>query len=62
MRFNCCLCNLNVSDRAKVMCCDHCNKWIHINCNEPNDIDYENLITSNDIWYCKLCTKDILPF
>ena len=62
MRFNCCFCNLNVSDRAKAICCGHCNEWIHVNCNELNDMDYKNLKTSNDIWYCKLCTRDILPF
>ena len=32
-----------------------------MNCNKLNDIDPENLETSNDIWYCKLCTKNILP-
>ena len=62
MRFNCSLCKLSVSDRAKAICCDHCNEWIHINCNELNDIDYENLKINNDIWYCKLCIKEILPF
>ena len=40
MRFNCN--NLNASDRAKTICCDHCNEWTHINCNEL-DIDCENL-------------------
>ena len=43
MRFNCCFCKLNVSDRAKEICCDHCNEWTLINCNELNDINYENL-------------------
>ena len=43
------------------MWCDHCNEWIHINCNGINDIDYKNLKTSNDTWYWKLCTKEILP-
>ena len=62
MKFNCCFCKLNVSDRAKAICYDHCNEWIHIKCNELNDIDYENLKTSNNIWYCILCTKEILPF
>ena len=62
MRFSSCLCKLNVSDRAKAICCGHCNEWIHINCNGLNDIDYENLKISNDIWYCKLCIKEILPF
>ena len=49
MRFNCCFCKLNVSDRTKTICCNHCNEWIHINCNELNDIDYENLKTSDDV-------------
>ena len=61
MRFNCSLCKLNVSDRAKAICCDHRNYWTHINCNELNDIDYENLKISNDTWYFKLCIKEILP-
>ena len=25
MRFNCCFCKLNVSDRTKPICSDHCN-------------------------------------
>ena len=60
MRFNCSFCKLNVSDRAKAICCDHCNECIHIKCNDLNDIDCENLKASNTI--CKLCTKEILPF
>ena len=62
MRFTCCFCKLNVYDIAKAIFCDHCNEWIHINCNELNYSDYENLKTSNDIWYCKLSTKVILLF
>ena len=49
MNFNCRFYKLNVSDRAKTICCDHCNQWIHISY-ELNDIAYE------------LCTKGILPF
>ena len=33
MRIKFSLRKLNVSDRAKAICCDHCNAWIHINCN-----------------------------
>ena len=45
-----------------MICYGHCTEWIHINCNKLNDNDYENIKTSNDIWHCKLCTKEILPF
>ena len=62
MRFNRCLCKLNVSDGAKVICCYHYNEWIHINSNELNDVDYKNPKTSNNIWYCKPWTKEILSF
>ena len=62
MRFNSYFCKLHISDIAKAICCDNCNEWIHINCNELNDTDCENLETINDIWHCKLCTKEILPF
>ena len=34
MKLNCCFCKLNVSDRAKSICCDRCNEWIHMNCNK----------------------------
>ena len=51
-----------LTNRARAICCDQCKDWIHINSNSLDDIDYENLKTSSDIWYCKLCTKDILPF
>ena len=48
MNFNCRFYKLNVSDRAKAICCDHCNQWINISY-ELNDIAYENLKTRNDI-------------
>ena len=57
MRFNCSVCKLNVNDRVKAICYDHFNEWIHTNCNEVNDIDYESLKISNNIWHCKLCIK-----
>ena len=62
MRFNCGPCKSNVKDKANSICCDHCNERIHINCNELNDIEYENLKISNNTWYCKLCIKEILSF
>ena len=52
IRFTCWFCK----------CCNHCNEQTQINYNELNDIDYENLKTSNDISYYKLCIKEILPF
>ena len=27
----------------KAVCCDLCNQWIHIKCNNLNDLGYKNL-------------------
>ena len=48
--------------RKKGVCCDLCNKWIHTKCNELNDVDYEYLKLNDDVWFCKLCIEEILPF
>ena len=39
--------------RDKGICCDLCSKWIHIKCNNLNDLDYEYLKSNNETWYCK---------
>ena len=43
-------------------CCDLCRKWIHIKCNNVNDLGHEYLKSNNETWYCKTCIKEILPF
>ena len=44
------------------ICCDHCNQWIHIKCNNLNDLDCNLLKSNNKNWCCILCTAEILPF
>ena len=46
----------------KAICCDLCSKWIHIKCNNLNDLDYEYLKSNDETWYCKTCIDEILPF
>ena len=46
----------------KAICCDFCIKWIHIRCNNLNDLDYEYLKSNDETWYCKTCIQEILPF
>ena len=33
-------CEAIVKTRDKAICCDLCSKWIHIKCNNLNDLDY----------------------
>ena len=51
-----------VLNQHKAICCDHCNQWVHIKCNDLNDLDYDLLKSKNEFWYCILCTSEILPF
>ena len=46
----------------KAICCDLCSKWIHIKCNNLNDLDYEYLKSNDKAWCCKFCIQKILPF
>ena len=58
----CPFCEKIVKTRDKVICCDLCIKWIHIRCNNLNDLDYEYLKNNDETWYCKTCIQEILPF
>ena len=36
----CPFCEKIINNRVKAICCDLCSKWIHIKCNNFNDLDY----------------------
>ena len=57
--YPCSVCKKSVLNQHKPICCDHCNQWVHINCNNLNDLDYNLLKSKNENWYC---TPEILPF
>ena len=52
-------CKKSVLNQHKAICCDH-YQWVHIKCNNPNDLDYNLLKCKNENWYCILCTPEIL--
>ena len=58
----CPFCEKIVKTRDKAICCDLCIKWIHIRCNNLNDLDYEYFKNNDETWYCKTCIQEILPF
>ena len=58
----CPFCEKIVKISDKPVCCDLCSKWIHIKCNNLNDLDYEYLKSNNETWYYKTSIQDILPF
>ena len=58
----CPFCEKIIKTGDKAICCDLCIKWIHIRCNNRNDLDYEYLKNNDETWYCKTCIQEILLF
>ena len=58
----CYTCENLIKNSDKTVCCDHCNNWIHIKCNNLNHLDYEFLKTNNSDWFYKLRTAEMLTF
>ena len=51
-----------VANNHKAICCDICNKWIHISCNNLDRKTYIKLQCSNTTWYCISYLQEELPF
>ena len=60
--YPCSVCKKIVLNQHKAIFCDHFNQWVHIKCNNLNDLNYNLLKSKNENWYCILCTPEILPF
>ena len=56
--FPCGLCGKQVSDDDKAICCDGCNKWIHVSCDQyTTETAYDDMVhnPSSDPWFCGVC-------
>ena len=51
--FSCPKCNKAVFSHQNGICCDHCQKWLHLKCTNINKIDYFNLEGKD--WVCSFC-------
>ena len=56
------VCYKAVAKNHNAVCCDSCNLWVHIKCNNLTKFCYRKLQTCHEPWYCKNCIKQILPF
>ena len=56
------VCSKTVANNHNALCCDSCDKWVHIKCNFLNKATYKKLQKDNSPWFCINCTKDQLPF
>ena len=61
-KFPCSICPKNVSKNHNAVCCDICNLWVHIKCNNVTKYCYRKLQNDREPWYCKKCIKNTVPF
>ena len=61
-KFPCRICAKNVHDKDKSVKWDLCELWIHIKCNNLNNLDYKYLQNCDESWYCIECCSIIFPF
>ena len=55
--YPCGTCGKNVIDTDPAILCDNCNIWFHIQCEDFNETNYSNLVSSNQSfsWLCTVC-------
>lgn len=56
--YPCGQCGLNVNDDDQALCCDSCDKWIHVSCDCSLTVnDYNKMLkdSSDDPWFCPVC-------
>ena len=57
-----CQCEKAVAINHNAICCDICNKWVHMFYNNISRYCYRRLQKDSIPWYCKNCLKQVLPF
>ena len=63
IKFPCKVCSKAVASNHHAVQCDKCHIWVHIKCNNINNIKTYKVLQKNPLaWYCIKCFEDIVPF
>ena len=54
-------CNKVVKSDATSIYCDVCDSWIHFNCSNLSEKQYDELVSSSTPFYCHICISHTLP-
>ena len=61
--YPCSVCSKNVNNNHQAICCDICDRWVHVRCNLLDTKDYTEMKNdSTKIFYCISCIKQNMPF
>ena len=60
----CNICTRNIRGNAKAVCCDFCDRWVHIKCNSISSSKYDELSEedNDEQFLCIKCFNEELPF
>ena len=59
----CGVCHKAVGENHRAICCDICEKWIHIKCNNLNNNDYKFFQENSDEQFiCVNCIAENIQF
>ena len=61
-KFPCGISETTVVANHNAICCDICNKWVHISCNNITRYCDRKLQKGETPWYCKICIRQAMPF
>ena len=65
VQFPCSICNKCVRKTDRSICCDICDKWVHIKCNSITPARYNKLLEdpeNTESFFCISCIRSNLPF
>ena len=62
IKFSCQVCEKLVATNHNTICCDICDSWGHIHCNNIFKQTYKQLQKYPSPWYCKSCLEKEIPF
>ena len=63
VEFPCLVCDKPVAANHKAVCCDLCDKWVHIYYNNICKNTHQKLKKKDtNAWFCKLCLRMEAPF
>ena len=60
--YPCGACQQAVHSNQCGILCEVCYKWVHTKCTGVSNDDYFRLQQSDEVWCCKICLKEALPF
>ena len=60
--FPCSVCKKPVAINQEAVCCDLCNRWVHIHCKSICKKTCRGLKKDPTPWFCKSCMQKEIPF